>query len=277
MLRLQVGIPFISFMALCLVSIPIINFTSARVIPNAQPWLPVLAATVIKMLWTTFDADVRLMEPFYILSKGKAPPQMSLTLDYQGTVYGWIPVKALFNRHYLVALVGLCTVLLDVLTVTVSSFSVNSAAFLHVSGDQTEVSNQDQTFVSFWVSVILSIVILVFSIIVAVVVYIRRRHPFLPREPSTIAAVLAFIFASNMLDDFIDTERFTNKQMEKMLKSKVDSNGNPKRYGLGWFKGRDGKIRCAIDEEPMRSKYVHGKPYSWAQAPWIGGNDAEYA
>lgn len=277
MLRLQAGVFFISFMALCLISIPIINFTSARVIPNALPWLPVLAGTVIKMLWTTFESDVRLMEPFYILSKGNAPPQMSLTLDYQGTVYGWIPVKASFNGHYLVALVGVCSVLIDVLTVTVSSFSVNSAAFLHVSRDQNEVSNQDQTFVSFWVSVMLSIVILVFSITVAVVVYIRRSHPFLPREPSTIAAVLAFIFASNMLDDFIDTERFTNKQMEAMLKSKVDIDGNPKRYGLGWFKSRDGKLRCAIDEEPMRSKYAHKKPYSWAQAPWIGGNDPVYA
>jgi hypothetical protein len=202
---------------------------------------------------------------------------MSLTLDYQGTVYGWIPVKASLNGHYLVALVGVCSVLLDVLTVTVSSFSVNSAVFLHVSKNQNEVSNQDQTFISFWASVMLSIAILVFSIIVAVVVYIRRSHPFLPREPSTIAAVLAFIFASNMLDDFIDTEEFTNKQMEAMLKSKVDIKGNPKRYGLGWFKSRDGNIRCAIDEEPMRSKYAHKKPYSWAQAPWIGGNDPVYA
>ena len=277
MLRLQAGIPFISFMALCLVSIPIINFTSARVIPNSQPWLPVLAATVIKMLWTTFESDVRLMEPFYILSKGQAPPQMSLTLDYQGTVYGWMPVKATFNGHYLVALVGVCSVLLDVLTVTVSSFSVNSAAFLHITRNQNNVSNQDQTFVSFWVSVMLSIVILVFSIIVAATIYLRRRHPFLPREPSTIAAVLAFIFASNMLDDFIDTERYTNKQMEAMLKSKVGIDGKPKRYGLGWFKSRDGKVRCAIDEEPMRSKYVHKKPYSWAQAPWVGGNDLVYA
>src|ERR1700722_12304815 len=64
MLRLQAGVPFILFMALCLVSIPIINFTSARVIPNDLPWLPVLAGTVIKMLWTTFESDVRLMEPF---------------------------------------------------------------------------------------------------------------------------------------------------------------------------------------------------------------------
>jgi hypothetical protein len=275
MLRLQAGIPFILLMSLCLISIPIINFTSARVIPNALPWLPVLAATLIKMLWTTFESDVRLMEPFYILSKGQAPPHMGLTLDYQGTVYGWMPIKASFNGHYLVALVGLCSILLDILTVTVSSFSVNSAVFLHVSSNEN-VSNQDQTFASFWGSVMLSIAILSFSIIAAALVYTSRRHPFLPREPSTIAAVLAFIFASNMLDDFIDTERYTNRQMEAMLKSKVDANGNPKRYGLGWFKGRDERIHCAIDEEPMRSIYVHGKPYSLAQAPWVGSSDPGY-
>lgn len=275
MLRLQAGIPFMALMSLCLISIPIINFTSANVVPNALPWLPVLAATLIKMLWTTFESDVRLMEPFYILSKGQAPPQMSLTLDYQGTVYGWIPIKASLNGHYLVALVGLCSVLLDILTVTVSSFSVNSAVFLHGS-NRDNVSNQDQTFTSFWSSVMLSIAILSFSIIAAALVYTRRRHPFLPREPSTIAAVLAFIFASNMLDDFIDTERYTNKQMEAMLKSKVDANGSPKRYGLGWFKGRDGIFHCAVDEEPMTSKYVHGKPYNLAREPWTGSSDEAY-
>lgn len=26
------------------------------------------------------------------------------------------------------------------------------------------------------------------------------------------------------------------------------------------------EIHCAIDEEPMKSKYVHGKPYTMAQA-----------
>ena len=275
MLRLNAGTPFISLMSFCLISVPIMNFTSARVIPNNLPWLPVLVATLIKMVWTTFESDVRLMEPFYILSKGQAPPQMSITLDYQGTVYGWMPIKAMYNGHFLVALVGICSVLLDVLTVTVSSFSVNSAAFLHVSSHDN-VSNQGETFASFWGSVMLSIVILSFSIITAALVYIRRRHPFLPREPSTIAAVLAFIFASNMLDDFIDTERYSNRQMEAMLKSKVDANGNLKRYGLGWFKGRDGKIHCAIDEEPMRSRYVHGKPYSMAQSPWIDSGDPGY-
>ncbi|ERF75313.1 hypothetical protein EPUS_00105 [Endocarpon pusillum Z07020] len=266
MLRLSAGIPFISFLAFCLVAVPIINFTGARIIPNTAPWLPILIATVIKIVWTTFEFDVRMTEPFYTLSKGNAPPEMSLTLDYQGTVYGWFPIKALINRHYIVALVGFSSMLADALTVTVSSFSVNGAAFLSSNSGDENASSDDETFRSFWGSVVLSIVILIFLILSAALVYALRRHPFLPRQPSTIAAVLAFIHASKMLDDFIDTERLSNKDMERKLKEKG------KKYGLGWFKGRDRQWHCAIDEEPMRSKYVHGVSYTMAQEPWHGGN-----
>ena len=69
-----------------------------------------------------------------------------------------------------------------------------------------------------------------------------------------------------MLDDFIGTEHLSNRDMENRLK------GFNKRYSLGWFKGRDGKVHCAIDEEPMRSKYVHGVSYREAQAPWESGD-----
>lgn len=259
MLRKIAALPFMGFMVFCLVAVIAISLTKARKVPNAAPWLPVLFATVLKLLFTTFEADVRLMEPFYQLSRGNARPENSLTLDYQATVYGWMPIRAALNRHWIVSLVGLASVTLDILTVTVGSFSVDSHEFLQ-NREGKDVSNQDETFVSFVVSLTLSIVILIFVIFTTAFVYWRRHHPFLPREPSTIAAVLAFIYASNMLTDFIDTERLTNAQMESRLKA-LD-----KRYGLGWFRGRDGEIHCAIDEEPMKSKYVHGKPYTMAQA-----------
>ena len=274
MLRKRYGIPFVGFMFFGLVTIPLISVTRARAVPNAVPWLPVLLATLLKLLFTTFESDVRLMEPFYHLSKGGAPPQNSLTLDYQATVYGWMPFKAALNGHYLVALVGIASVALDVLTVTVGSFSVDSMDFLHRhshEADGQERSSQDETFVSFWVSLILSITILVFVIAITALVYWRRSHPFLPREPSTIASVMAFIYASNMLTDFIDTERLTNAQMETKLKALG------KTYGLGWFRGRDGEIHCSIDEEPMKSKYVHGKPYTMAQAGPLESHETFYS
>ncbi|EXJ87948.1 hypothetical protein A1O1_04875 [Capronia coronata CBS 617.96] len=260
MLRIEAAIPFLLFMVFCLVSVPIITLTPANVVPNAAPWLPIVVATGLKLLFSTFEADVRLMEPFYQLSKGNARPENSLTLDYQATAYGWMPIRALWKRHYLVALVGCSSVALDVLTVTVGSFSVNARDFLKVGGEAKDVSMGDETFISFWASLALSVVILIFVIFTTSLVYLRRRHPFLPREPSTIAAVLAFIYASNMLTDFIDTEHLDNKHMELRLKTLG------KRYALGWFRGRDGQIHCAIDEEPIKSKYVHGKPYTMAQA-----------
>lgn len=262
MLQLRFGIPFIAVLFFVLGSIPVISFTPARIIPNDAPWLPISLATILKMIWTTLESDVRLIEPFYRLSKGKAKPQESLTLDYQGTVYGWMPIRALINGHFLLVLVGISSVALDVLTVTISSFSVNSQVFLLRNKPGIDESNQDETRVSFFTSVVLSMTITVFVIFTASLVYLRRRHPFLPREPSTIAAILAFIYASKMLDDFVGTEHLTNRQMENKLK------GLDKRYSLGWFRGRDGKMHCAIDEEPMRSRYVHGVSYREAQAPW---------
>ncbi|KIW10529.1 hypothetical protein PV08_11493 [Exophiala spinifera] len=269
MLRLEFGIPFLIFMLLCMVAVLLITLTPARVVPNAVPWLPIVVATALKLTFSTFEADVRLIEPFYQLSKGNAKPENSLTLDYQATVYGWITCKALWNRHYLVALVGFSSLLLDILTVTVGSFSVNSEVFLKLK--DKDDSSGDETFASFWASLILSVTILVIVICTTSIVYWRRRHPFLPREPSTIAAILAFIYSSNMLTDFIDTETLNNKQMEQRLM------GLGKRYGLGWFRGRDGQIHCAIDEEPMRSRYVHGKPYTMAQAGPLQPHETFYS
>jgi hypothetical protein len=74
-----------------------------------------------------------------------------------------------------------------------------------------------------------------------------------------------------MLTDFIDTETLNNKQMEQRLM------GLGKRYGLGWFRGRDGQIHCAIDEEPMRSAYTHGKPYTMAQAGPLQDHETFYS
>jgi hypothetical protein len=266
LLRLKAGIPFIGFLISFLIFIPLISLTPANIIPNNAPWLPVLIATIIKQLWTTFEFDVRMMEPFYILSKGHAPPQTTLTLDYTGTPYAYITIQSLFNKHWLLALVSFGSILVDILTVTVSSFSVNGRNLLrnpnkHESPDS--LSSGDQTFKSYWVSVALSMAISIFLILCASLVYWRRRHPFLPRQPSTIASVLAFIHQSKMLYDFVDTETMNNKQMEERLKALG------KKYGLGWFKGRDGKPHCGIDEEELLSRYVHGKSYLLAIGPWV--------
>ena len=265
MLRLYTGIIFMLAMLAFLAFIPVVMFTSANIVTNKLPWLLTALATMIKLIWGALECDVRTIEPFYILSRRHAPSSV-LTLDYTAAAYGYLPIRAFLNKNYLVALIGFGSVMTDVLTVCVSSFSVNGKQFvksnLNNGPDASEKSGQTETFKSFWISYGLASGILIFLVISASLVYARRRHPFLPREPSTIASVLAFIHQSKMLYDFVSTETYNTEKMARHLKMKG------KTYGLGWFRGRDGEDHCGVDEEPLVSEYKHGVPYREAHEPW---------
>lgn len=76
--------------------------------------------------------------------------------------------------------------------------------------------------------------------------------------------MLAFIHQSKMLYDFVDTETMGTEAMERHLRKKG------KRYGLGWFRGRDGEDHCGVDEEELVSGYRHGVPYLESHEPWRG-------
>ncbi|KAI9810899.1 MAG: hypothetical protein M1827_005758 [Pycnora praestabilis] len=277
MLRLVAGIPFISFMMAFSVIIPAFMFTNANVVTENAPWLLTGIAVIIKVLWTTLECDVRMIEPFYILSNRQASSE-ALTLDYTGTIPGWMPIKALLNRHYIVSLAGFGAVMCEVLTVCVSSFSVKGREFFP-KGSQFSTNhgmnstlqnpdndryNGEETFKSFWVSFGLALGILLFLCFAASLIYVRRRHAFLPRQPGTIASVLAFIHQSKMLWDFVDTEMMEEKAMEAHL-AKIG-----KTYGLGWFRARDGEDHCGVDEEPLIGDYKHGKRFGDATSPWTG-------
>ncbi|KAL1622901.1 hypothetical protein SLS56_008582 [Neofusicoccum ribis] len=260
MLTLKGGIPYICFIIIVMILLPVFLFQpNANIVTEKVPFLLTAIGTIIKLLWGTLDMDVRIVEPFYILSRRNAPPR-TLTLDYTGTMPGYLPVKAFFNRHYLVALVGVGAIMTEVLTVCVSSFSVDGQKFIAGDGhdlkpgDENNSSryNTDETFKSFWVSFALAIGILVYLCVVASLVYAMRRHYFLPRQPGTIASVLAFIHQSNMLVSFVDTQRKNSTEMTKYLESMG------KTYALGWFRGRDGEDHCGIDQEPVAAEYKHG-------------------
>ncbi|KAI9704224.1 MAG: hypothetical protein M1836_007085 [Candelina mexicana] len=281
MLRLRAGVPFITFLVAFIAFIPSLMFTKMNVVAQKLPWLPTAIATIVQLIWSTLDCDVRMIEPFYILSLRGAPSK-TLTLDYSGDPWGYMPLKAIKNGHFLVALVGFGSVLTQVLTVCVSSFGVKGSEFFpkdhngtvpDVSKDVDQADNRyngQETFKSFWVSFSLALSILLILCISAFLVYFRRRHAFLPRQPGTIASVLAFIHQSKMLYDFVDTEKYTDvTQMTRHLERVGKS------YGLGWFRGRDGEIHCGVDEEPLLARYTHGKDYGDVVDPW-GSNWGVY-
>ncbi|KAG9236383.1 hypothetical protein BJ875DRAFT_372228 [Amylocarpus encephaloides] len=278
MLRLFAGIPFIIGMVLFMVFMPLVLFLGPiNSVTENTPWLLTVIAVAIKLAWGTLETDVRMIEPFYILSKRHASPKV-LTLDYTAMAFGYMPIRALLNGHFLVFLVGLGSVLAEVLTICASSFGnvngtdfakmINSSEdkrsllYLFRRKDDDRRNGGEETFLSFWVSFSLAVLILTFLCLVATFVYLKRRHPFLPRQPNTISSVLAFIHQSKMLYDFVDTEKMNNDEMVKKL-GKIG-----KTYGLGWFQGRDGSMHCGVDEEELSGDYVHGHDGKKTNQPW---------
>ncbi|KAK8098462.1 uncharacterized protein PG998_013948 [Apiospora kogelbergensis] len=276
MLRAEGGVPFIIGILLFLIFLPIVLFTKANELTDKAPWVITALAVSIKLAWGSLETSIRMMEPYYILSKRHAPAK-TLGLDYTAMPFAWVAFAAFFNRHWMVFLVGFGTVLAETLTIFVTSLATVSGRDFLEQANLDHDSNSDpgnlrragnkinsgqETVVSFTVSLTLTCFILLYMFIVATIVFVRRRHPFLPRQPNTISSVLAFMHQSKMLYDFVGTAKFTNAQMAQRLE------GLGKTYGLGWFEGRDGQTHCGVDEEELTGSYKHGIDYSRGNKPW---------
>ncbi|KAI1372043.1 hypothetical protein F4677DRAFT_278434 [Hypoxylon crocopeplum] len=278
MLRAEGCIPFIIGILLFLGFIPVFLFTPASVLTDKAPWVVTVLAVCIKLSWGSLETAIRMMEPYFILSKRHAPAK-TLTLDYTAMPFAVVAVHALLNRHWMVFLVGWGTVMVEALTIFVTSLAtVEGRDFLKIlnkaeeddadgGGDggqflQKGLGSGSETVLSFTVTLALTVLILVYLVVVATMVFARRRHAFLPRQPSTIAAVLAFVHQSKMLYDFVGTAKLTNAQMRARLDARA------KTYGLGWFDGRDGQTHCGVDEEELTGSYKHGVDYSKGNKPW---------
>ncbi|KAF7536212.1 hypothetical protein G7054_g4725 [Neopestalotiopsis clavispora] len=286
MLRAEGAIPFIVGILLFLGFISVLLFTKLSEVTDKAPWIVTALAVCIKLAWGSLETDMRMMEPYYILSKRHAPAK-TLTLDYTAMPFGWVTVRALLNQHWLVALVGFGTVLAETLTIFVTSLATvegkdfvdqirHDALEAHGGGgsdhhitlrhhDNTtnpDFQSGQETVQSFVVSLGFAVFILLYMLVVATIVFVRRRHPFLPRQPNTIASILAFMHQSKMLYDFVGTAKLSTAEVEARLQDLG------KTYGLGWFEGRDGQTHAGIDEEELSQPYIHGIDFSQAGKPW---------
>ena len=269
MLRKRSGFFFVTFIVGVTICTPVFMFLDAAdVVTEKLPFLMTALATVIRNLWNTMNCDVRMLQPFYILSKRHAPAK-TLTLDYAGINPLVLPFHAMYNRHWIVMLVAFGSILAELLTVCVSSISVNGKNFIpghdrdhHEDRRDMDHDDSDQTIRSFWASFVLSMSILIYLIAIALLTYTRRSHKFMPRQIGTIASVLAFIHQSKMLLSFINTEKFDAAHMTKHLEQ------NGKKYALGWINGRNGDMNLGIDEEEVLKGYVYGM--DWTKSKMMG-------
>lgn len=269
MLRSSGGIPFVIALILFIGFIPAFLFTPADVVTDKAPWVITAMAVGLKLSWGALETAIRMMEPYYILSKRHAPSK-TLTLDYTAVPFGYLPLQALFNGHVLMFLLGFGTVMAEWMTVLVTSLAtVDGREFLaqlkdmleHEDSERENVNSGRETLLSFYLSLALTVFILVYMTIVATIVFFRRRHPFLPRQPNTIASILAFIHQSKMLYNFVKTNELSNSDMARRLNDGTT-------YGLGWFIGRDGQTHCGVDQEELLSTYKHGLDASQGNQPW---------
>lgn len=259
MFRRRGALPFIAGIVLFTVFLPLFLFTPAGNLVDVAPWTVTLMAVGIKLAWGALDTTTRLMEPFHILYRRHAPPK-TLTLDYTAMPFAWVAIKALLNKHYLVFAVGFGTVMTEMLTVLVASLAtVEGSAFTTSSSSD----NGEETFHSFYLSLAFALFILLYLSLVVTLVFLRRRHFFLPRQPNTIASVLGYIHQSKMLYDFVGTEKMSHAEMGAYL-AKAG-----RTYGLGWFEGRDGRIHCGVDQEAMSASYCHGIDFRKSNMPWV--------
>ena len=276
MMRKEGYVPFLIAVLLFLAFVPAFLFTPVSVVTERAPWAATALAVGIKLAWGSIDTDIRMIEPYYILSQRHAPAR-TLTLDYTAMPFGVRAFRALFNRHWLVFLVGWGSVMVEGLTIFVTSLStVEGREFLRTVREGLDSSHENddgdvfdvglsgsETVKSVVVSLGITVFILLYMAATATAVFVRRRHPFLPRQPNTTASVLAFMHQSKMLYDFVGTSKMSNDQMAARLESLG------KTYGLGWFDGRDGQTHCGIDEEELSLSYKHGVDYSKGNKPWL--------
>ncbi|KAF3939081.1 hypothetical protein ABW19_dt0209578 [Dactylella cylindrospora] len=252
---LLTAIPFAIFLVAVLTIMPVLTYTpSGKSFLQKVPFTATFFGVLIKSIWEVLDKQLRIMQPFRTLSEGEAKPNI-LTLDYTGTIPGWVTIKAIKNRHWLLALVTFDSVLIELLTVTMGSFLNRS-------------SDDEETATSFNVSFSLATVICTGLLATLFLVIKRRRAPFLPRQPGTIASVLTFIHQSKMVTDFEKMEKWPTWEREAKL---MEIN---KRYAFGWFSGRDKQIHLGVDQCPISSKYEYGKDYKQGVVATVG--DYEY-
>lgn len=120
---------------------------------------------------------------------------------------------------------------------------------------------------------IITLAILSFNILVLVILYIKERKPFLPRFPSTIASLMAYVAASRFIrDSSSNNNNQRGRYMERMgsddtktgEKSRIrvrtasaasSTNQAHKHlrqtYSFGRFLGVDGKTHIGIEADPF--------------------------
>jgi hypothetical protein len=117
---------------------------------------------------------------------------------------------------------------------------------------------EDRMTVSFPMFLI-GVAILGFFTVVVGATYIIRPGAFMIHIPTTLAATIPLIYASNLAEAMAPVQHLAEKQLNDYLE------GGNGRYGYGWFVGRDGERHLGVDREPVDRLGTGQKRMLWGR------------
>ena len=147
-------------------------------------------------------------------------------------------------------------------------------------GDDLEVRLTYNDSVSQAVLYFLAAVQVLFTFIGLIVMMLRRRRPFMPRKPWTVASTILYLCHSEgLLEDVSGTSMMGKQEREAVLR------GRGGRYRFGWFKRPTGTASGSEEEDENTTEWVVGinraenvtLPYVYGQTrpEWTGDEREE--
>jgi Protein of unknown function (DUF3433) len=128
----------------------------------------------------------------------------------------------------------------DIFLATIAFVAVLSDILIIVSGAVPFSAGEIYLELLVCSYVTMAILAIMIITIVAVIIW-RRKTPYMPREPDTVAGVLSYVADSKLLSELDGCEYLTTKELEK----RIIGNGNS--YVYEEVRGIDGVQRFIVD------------------------------
>ena len=173
------------------------------------------------------------MAPYLRLSRGPSPARHTLLFTPSSTPIS-STIRALLNRYIFAAAVTFTTLIGEALNIVISGIPYASGT----------------TWMQYIVSAYMSLAILAIMIIVAaLIIVLRIREPKIPRKPDTVGAVMSYLCASRILDEFEGMEGLDEKTRNQRIRAVG------KKYEFTETVRRDSKLAWTVDDAFDRPKF----------------------
>lgn len=204
-------------------------------------YLAILIAVTLKLTWGLVFSGLKMLEPFFQLSKnGGASASESLLADYLSAAYGWNHIRHIFSGHWVMLFSTLCYLAMAALSPIASeTMGITATEMCPTSGGGL------QPCTPVWVlnkgpgRTLEGMLIFIAVLILLVIVFNFRRTSGIFSNPSSIATMASLLSHDDMIQELrqIDAGSSDKSILAALsgtrytLMSYTDSAGIP-RYGI---------------------------------------------